>query len=175
MRRLKGDAITVQKMIFTAAAIFGAMLIFIFLMTAWGLIFKPACWRDPYKKLTGLTDGDTTVDFEGCVEKVIFVNVKDLETVKDEVDIYGCDEDDQRLKGYGSFVIIIPIEYTASVKDFLQNPIKTIQKSRLKPACVWKSHNVYQKVVFEGSDKEHCIHKGDTYPPIKNVKIIAEC
>jgi len=158
------------------AAIFAVILIImglVFLFTTLTGVFEPGCWKEPVKKIKDLKNGDNLVDFKGCVKKAIFTN--DLGNVKDEIDIYKyCNEKD-RLKGYGSFTVIIPVEdpelsAVSRVWDAISSgPL-------LEPVCVWRSYEVYKSEVFEGSDKEHCMHMEDYQknrdPPIK---IISEC
>ncbi len=123
----------------------------------------------------GLKNGDNIVDFRGCVQKVIFVDVSGLtaQDIKSEVNIYDCDEDRNRLKGYGSFIIMIPIEYKAGVGDYLKNPLKAYQRGRMKTTCIWRNYGVFEKAVFEGANEKHCIHMEDyqTTPTavIKNI------
>ncbi|NIP39997.1 MAG: hypothetical protein GTN39_00580 [Candidatus Aenigmarchaeota archaeon] len=172
MRRLKGLDVPSAKIWLLIIAIILFVLAVIFLFRTFAGAFKPGCWNDPYGKLVDLKNGDTAVDFMGCVGKVIFTN--DLNTVKNEIDIYKyCNEKD-RLKDYGSFLVIIPAkdpQISTAWKTF-----DTLTPGELlKPACLWRNYGIYKNVVFEGSGNTHCIHMEDDQKNPTVIKLISQC
>ena len=175
MRKRKG-VITIEFLLIMFA-IFGAVLALSLLFVLLSDLIYGKCWNDPKKELTNLKNGDNLVDFRGCVQKVMFVDLDGLtdpDVVK-EVNIYDCDKDRNRLKGSGSFIIMIPVNYSAGVFDYLSNPLKAYQKTHMKTVCIWKSYGIQQRVVFEGANEKHCIHMEDYQTTPTNVKIIAPC
>lgn len=172
MRRRKGFQIVTQRVILTALTVLFIILALVFFFNTIANLFEPSCWKEPTEKLKNLKNGDTVVDFMGCVEKVIFTSR--LSEVSKDIDIYKyCNERD-RLKGYGSFMIIIPakdpdLSSTWYIWD------KLTPGSLLKPLCLWREYEIYQKAVFEGSGEEHCIHMEDYSSNKANIKIVSEC
>lgn len=174
MRRFRGFQVVTQRSILIAVTVFFVISALVFLFTVVPRVYRPECWNEPTEKLTVLKNGNTVVDFMGCVDKAIFTN--DLGMVRDEIDIYKhCNEKD-RLKDYGSFLIIIPVEFDAKFVDYATFSLEKLKKANLKPVCLWRNYDFFGEttVVFEGSDKRHCIHMED-YQPDPPVKLIAEC
>jgi hypothetical protein len=175
MKHCKGTKTPVAVIILLAVAVpIGIMGIVFFLKVSTN-IFYGNCWGEPTGKLTELKNGDNIIDFKECVEKVIFVDHDGLahESIRNEIDIYeSCNEKD-RIKDHGSFLIIIPTK-DPELPTFTKIYDTLTSGELLKPVCVWRSYGVYQKVVFEGSGKKHCIHMED-YQKNPPVKIISEC
>jgi len=178
---MKGFDVSVRETMLLALCvifIIAALSIYIRLQMTF---FKPICWTKPFSQITKLKSGDLVVNF-GCIKKVIYTN--DLSSVKGEIDVYKyCDKKD-RMKGYGSFLILIPIEYNPSkkelIQDFLSSPIETLRMNNLKPACIWRDYGVYKEAVFEGPEREHCIHmedyqKSSWHDKNPSIKIVAAC
>jgi len=173
MKRYKGFKLVTQRVILTALTVFFIILALVFFFTTIANTFKPGCWKEPTEKLKNLNDGETVVDFMGCVGKAVFTN--DLNTVKNEIDIYEyCNEKD-RLKDYGSFLVIIPAG-DPKLSDAWKAWDKLTPGKLLKPVCLWRGYEIYKEAVFEGSGEKHCIHMEVYSPAIDaTIKIISQC